>query len=156
MQADPRVIEVLNEILTAELTGVNQYFLHAKMCGNWGYKALEKKIRTESIEEMHHAEEIIERILYFEGHPNLQRLGTIAIGETVPEQFRLDLDVERSAIERLNAGIALCVDSGDNGTRALLEHILVEEEGHADWLETQIGLVDQLGETAYLAEQMEE
>jgi len=154
MQTDPRVIEVLNEILTAELTGVNQYFLHAKMCGNWGYRRLEKKIREESIEEMHHAEEVIERILYFGGHPNVQRLGSITIGESVPEQFRLDLEVERSAIERLNTAVALCVDCGDNGTRALLEHILVEEEEHADWIETQLGLIEQLGDAAYLSEQM--
>lgn len=154
MQGNPRVVELLNEILTAELTAINQYFLHARLCSNWGYDSLASKIRSESIEEMGHAESIIDRILYFDGHPNLQRLGTVGAGETVPEQFHLDLELEKVAIERLNEGIALCLEVGDNGTRELLDGILTSEEDHADWLETQLGLIDKLGETAYLAEQM--
>lgn len=154
MQGNPRVIELLNEVLTAELTGINQYFLHARMCANWGYDDLAEKLRHESIDEMHHASTLVDRILYLEGHPNLQRLGTLTIGETVPEQFSLDLEVEKAAIARLNEGIALCIEVGDHGTRELLDDILTSEESHADWLETQIGLVASLGESAYLAEKM--
>jgi len=154
MQGSPRVIEALNDVLTAELTAVNQYFLHAKMCENWGYERLAKHQRDESIGEMKDADELIERILYLEGHPNVQRLGAVAVGETVPEQMRLDLDVEREAIARLNRAIALCVDEGDNGSRELLEEILEGEERHADWLETQLHLLAELGEAHYLAQQV--
>ena len=154
MQGDPAVLELLNEVLTAELTAVNQYFLHAKMCDNWGYDHLAEHNREESIGEMKDADQLIERILYFEGVPNLQRLGRVSIGETVPEQLQLDLDLERAAIERLNAGIALCVDKGDNGSRDLLEDILEGEEDHADWLETQLELIGQVGEAHYLAQQI--
>jgi bacterioferritin len=154
MQASPVVLELLNEVLTAELTAVNQYFLHAKMCDNWGYERLAHHAREESIGEMKDADHLIERILYLEGVPNLQRLGTVAVGETVPEQLRLDLDLERAAIERLNRGIATCVAEGDNGSRDLLEHILEGEEDHADWLETQLELLRQVGEAHYLAQQI--
>lgn len=154
MHGNPRIVELLNEVLTAELTAINQYFLHARLCSSWGYEALASKVRAESIDEMGHAESIIDRILYFDGHPNVQRLGTVATGETVPEQFRLDLDLEKDAIERLNEGIALCLEVGDNGTRELLAGILTSEEDHADWLETQLALLGKLGEVAYLAEQM--
>jgi len=154
VQGDPAVLELLNEVLTAELTAVNQYFLHAKMCDNWGYDHLAEHNREESIGEMKDADQLIERILYFEGVPNLQRLGRVSIGETVPEQLQLDLDLERAAIERLNAGIALCVDKGDNGSRDLLEDILEGEEDHADWLETQLELIGQVGEAHYLAQQI--
>lgn len=154
MQGDPEVLEVLNEVLSAELTGVNQYFAHAKMQANWGYAKLAEKTRTESIDEMKHAETIIERILYFDAHPDVQRLGPISLGGTVQEQFQLDLRVEYDAVARLNNGIRICTEKGDNGTRDLLEVILVSEEEHVDWLETQLGLIDQLGAKAYLAEQM--
>jgi bacterioferritin len=154
MKGDPAIIDLLNEVLTGELTAVNQYWVHARMCHNWGYEKLWKKIRQESIDEMKHADELVERILYLEGLPNLQRLGKVNVGETVPEQMSLDLDMEKAALTRLNAGIALCVDKGDNGTRALLEKILVSEEEHVNWLETQLELLKKLGETAYLAEQM--
>ena len=154
MHGDPEIISLLNEVLTAELTAVNQYFVHAKMCSNWGYNKLADFIRHESIDEMKHAERLIERILYFDGVPNLQRLSTLRVGETVPEQFRNDLAVEQEAVERLNRGIELAVAKSDNGTRALLEDILVSEEEHADWLETQLRAIDALGETAYLAEQL--
>lgn len=154
MHGDPEIISLLNEVLTAELTAVNQYFVHAKMCSNWGYNKIADFVRHESIDEMKHAERLIERILYFDGVPNLQRLSTLRVGETVPEQFRNDLAVEQEAVERLNRGIELAVAKSDNGTRALLEDILVSEEEHADWLETQLRAIDALGETAYLAEQL--
>jgi bacterioferritin len=156
MKGDPAVIDILNDVLTGELTAVNQYWVHARMCHNWGYLKLWKKIREESIDEMKHADELVERILYMEGLPNLQRLGKVNVGETVPEQMKLDLDMERGALKRLNQGIELCVAKSDNGTRALLEKILVSEEEHVDWLETQLDLIGKLGETAYLAEQMHE
>jgi bacterioferritin len=154
MQGDARVIELLNEVLTAELTAVNQYFLHAKMCENWGYERLAAHNRDESIGEMKDAERLVERILYLEGAPNLQRLGSVMVGENVPEQLALDLAVEREAIERLNRAIAACVEAGDNGSRELLEEILEGEEAHADWLETQLHLNSELGEANYLAQQV--
>jgi bacterioferritin len=154
MQGSQAVLELLNDVLTAELTAVNQYFLHAKMCDNWGYHRLAHHDREESIGEMKDADHLIERILYLEGVPNLQRLGTVGVGETVPEQLRLDLELERAAIDRLNRGIALCVAEGDNGSRDLLEEILEGEEEHADWLETQLALLEELGDAHYLAQQM--
>jgi bacterioferritin len=154
MQGRSEVVELLNEVLTAELTAVNQYFIHAKMCSNWGYERLASKIRDESIDEMKHAESLIERILYLEGVPNLQRLGSVRVGETVPEQLNLDLAVEREAIERFNRGIRLCADLDDNGSRELLEDMLVSEEEHTDWLETQIELIRQVGLENYLSEQI--
>jgi bacterioferritin len=154
MQGDPAIIEVLNEVLTAELTAINQYFIHAKMCENWGLKRLAGKIRDESIDEMKDAEAIIERILYLEGVPNLQRLGPVGVGETVPEQFALDLAIEVAAIERYNRGVALAVAAGDNGTRELFERKLVGEESHADWLESQQELIRQVGVENYLATQI--
>jgi bacterioferritin len=156
LQGDPEIIEYLNEVLTAELTAVNQYFAHAKMCENWGYHRLAHRVRDESIDEMKDAEEIIERILYFEGMPNLQRLGNVRIGETVPEQFELDLQVEKDAIERYNRGVALAVSKGDNGTRELLEKRLLGEEEHADWLESQLELIRQVGVENYLSQQIHE
>jgi len=152
VQGDPAVLELLNDVLTAELTAVNQYFLDAKMFDNWGYAELAEHFRSESIGEMKDAEKLIDRILYLDGHPNVQRLGVVRTGETSNEKFALSLDLEREAIERLNGGIALCVDRGDNGSRALLEEILQGEEGHADWIETQLHLIGELGEVPYLAE----
>lgn len=154
MQGNPEIVELLNDVLTAELTAINQYFVHAKMCSNWGYDRLAAHIRDESIDEMRHAEALIERVLYFDGIPNLQRLSTLRVGETVDEQFRNDLDVEYAAVERLNRGIAAAVAAGDNGTRHLLEEILVAEEEHVDWLETQLETIRQVGLAQYLAEQL--
>jgi bacterioferritin len=154
MRGDDRVIELLNDVLTAELTAINQYFIHAKMCDNWGYRRLASFIRHESIDEMKHAEALIDRILFLEGVPNMQRLNPVRVGETVPEQFQLDLELEYTAIGRLNDGIATCVGVGDNASRALLEGILVSEEEHADWLEAQIALVNELGAATYLAQQI--
>jgi bacterioferritin len=156
MQGDPEIIDLLNEVLTAELTAVNQYFIHAKMCSNWGYDRLADKIREESLDEMRDAEKLIERILYLDGVPNLQKLSSVRVGETVPEQFTLDLATEVAAIERYNRGVALAAAKGDNGTRELLEHRLVGEEAHADWLETQQGLIAQVGLENYLATQIHE
>jgi bacterioferritin len=154
MQGDPQVIELLNEVLTAELTAVNQYFLDAKMFDNWGYERLAERFRTESIDEMKDADHLIERLLYLDGHPNLQRLGTIRTGESPVEKLSLALDLEKEAIARLNPGIALCVERGDNGSRDLLADILEGEEDHADWLESQLSLVEQLGQDHYLAQQI--
>lgn len=156
MKGSDKVIELLNDVLTAELTAINQYWIHARMCQNWGYERLWKKVRAEAIDEMKHADEIVERILYLEGMPNLQRLGKVMVGQNVLEQLELDLEVERAALKRFNDGIALCVAEGDNGTRELLEGMLTSEEDHADWLETQIGLIKSLGEAHYLAQQIRE
>ena len=154
MQRDAAITELLNEVLTAELTSVNQYFVDSKMLDNWGYEVLAKHYCDESIDEMKDADELIGRILFVEGVPNLQRLSTVRVGETVPEKLQLALDLEYESIDRLNLGIATCRDLGDNGTRELLEHILEGEEEHADWLETQLGLVAKLGEVNYLAQQL--
>jgi bacterioferritin len=154
MRGDPAVIEALNEILTAELTAINQYFVHAKMRENWGYVRLAKKAREESIDEMRDADKLIERILFLEGVPNLQRLNTVRVGEQPREQLELELATEHEAVERLNRAIALCRERGDNGTRDLLDHILKGEEAAVDWLEAQLHLIAQLGEPAYLAEQI--
>jgi len=154
MQGDPQVVELLNEVLTAELTAVNQYFLDAKMFDNWGYERLAERFRSESIDEMKDADHLIERLLFLEGHPNLQRLGTIRTGESPVEKLSLALTLEQEAIARLNPGIALCVERGDNGSRDLLAEILEGEEDHADWLESQLSLVEQLGDVHYLAQQI--
>jgi bacterioferritin len=155
MQGDPQVIEALNEVLTAELTAINQYFVHAKMCENWGYGKLAKKKREESIEEMGHADQVIERILYLEGIPNMQRLFPVRVGQDVPEQHRLDLDLEGIAVKRLNGAIALCRGQADNGTRELLEKILKDEEESVDWHEAQLHIIREIGMERYLAEQIQ-
>jgi bacterioferritin len=152
MQGDPEIIELLNEVLTAELTAINQYFIHAKMNDNWGYERLAKKFYDESIDEMKDAEKIIERILYLDGVPNLQRYGTVAVGETVPEQLALDLQTEVAAVERYNRGVALAVAKGDNGTRELLASRLTDEEEHLDWIETQLKIISDVGVEHYLAQ----
>ena len=154
MRGDPTVIELLNEVLTAELTAINQYFVDAKMAENWGYLRLAKKFREDSIDEMKDAEALMDRILYLDGVPNLQRLGTVRVGETVPEKLSLALAVETEAVERLNPGIELCRSKGDNGSAELLERILEGEEEHADWLEAQLELIRQIGEAHYLAQQV--
>ncbi len=154
MRGDDQIIEILNEVLTAELTAINQYFLHAKMCENWGYRRLAAHVRHESIDEMKHADIVTDRILFLEGMPNFQRIFPLHIGEDVPEQFRSDLDLEYTAIARLNAGIARAVELNDHGTRELLAEILVAEEEHADWLETQLETIRQIGLPHYLAQQL--
>ncbi len=154
MQGDAQIIEALNDVLTAELTAISQYFIHHKMCENWGYQKLSKQKRKESIGEMKHADTVIERILYFDGHPNMQRLNPIQVGENPIEQHKLDLALETEAIKRLNDAIALSRDKGDNGTREQLEEILKSEEEGADWLEAQLHIVEEIGKEAYLAEQI--
>ena len=154
MQGDADIIEVLNEVLTAELTAINQYYVHYKMCENWGYQALAAHHRAESVEEMQHADKLIERILFFDGVPNMQRLNPVKVGETVPEQHEVDLALELDAQARLNKGILLCREKGDNGTRVLLETILVDEEEAIDWGEAQLGMIKDMGVENYLAKQM--
>jgi len=154
MQGHDDVIELLNEVRTAELTAVNQYFVHAKMCRNWGYQRLADHVRAESIDEMRHAELLMDRILYFGGVPNVQRLLPLHVGETVAEQFESDLQVEYDAVERLNRGVALCVERGDNGTRELLADLLVAEEDHIDWLAPQQEAIRPIGIEQYLAQQL--
>lgn len=156
MKGDPKIIEVLNDVLTAELTAINQYFVHGEMCENWGLDRLHHIIRKHSIGEMKHAEEVIERVLFLDGIPNVQRLGKINIGESVPEMMKIDLALEMDAVDRLNKGIELCREKGDNNSRHLLEEILEDEEEHIDWIESQIALLEQVGVQNYLAAQIRE
>lgn len=154
IKAGAPIIEALNEVLTSELTAINQYFCHAKMCKNWGYERLYRELWQESVGEMKHADVLIDRILYLEGIPNMQRLAKVRIGETIPEMLAADKALEEDAIPRLNRGIALCRESGDNGTRSLLETILVSEEEHLDWIESQLDQIHQMGLSHYLSLQV--
>jgi bacterioferritin len=156
VKGDGKIIDLLNEVLTGELTTINQYFLHARMCKNWGYHRLAEKIRTESIDEMKHADALIERILFLEGLPNVQRLGKVMIGQSVPEILKNDLSSEMMAVPLLNNGIQLCRDVGDNGSESLLTKILVSEEEHVDWLEEQLELIRQIGDGNFFAQQIRE
>lgn len=151
MKGNDQVIEILNEALTAELTAVNQYFIASKMAEDWGYPKLAKEYYDESIAEMKHAETLIDRILYLDGHPNMQRLFTVQVGETVVEQFRANYEMEKGAVERYQRGIAVCVTAGDPGTRSLLEAFLRDEEHHVDEAESQLANLEQLGEALWLA-----
>jgi len=154
VKGDPKVIAVLNEVLKAELTAINQYFLHAEMCENWGYEKRAKKTRVESIEEMTHAEKLMERILYLDGTPNMTDYFKINIGPTVKVQLKNDLDLEYAAVKRLNDGVKLCVAAGDNGSRELLEKILLDEEHHIDYLEAQLHAIEEMGYDNYLAQHL--
>ena len=156
MKGDNEVLAALNELLTAELTAINQYYAHFKMCANWGFAALAAKKREEAMEEMRHADKLMDRILYLEGVPNMQRLGPVKIGEDPIEQHRLDLALEKTAVDRLNRFIELFRKKGDTGSRLLAEAILKDEETAVDWLETQLSLVKDLGKEHYLAQQMHE
>jgi len=156
LKGDPDVIEMLNAVLTSELTAINQYFVHYRMCENWGYKRLAEKKRHESIDEMKHADRVIQRILFLDGTPNMQRLSPVRVGEHPIEQHEVDLALELEAVKRLNDGIALAVSRGDNGTRELLESILHEEEDGIDWLEAQLTLARQLGTELYLSQQLKD
>ena len=156
MRGDPEIITALNDILTGELTAINQYFVHYKMLENWGYYRIAKKKKDESIEEMKHADELIERILYLEGVPNLQRLGPVKVGQEPIEMHKLDLELELEAVARLNKTVVLCLDKKDAGTRELVEHLLKDEEDAVDWLETQLSIVKDIGREKYLAEQLRE
>jgi len=154
VKGDPKVIDLLNEVLTGELTTINQYFLHSRMCRNWGYERLGHKIYVESIDEMKHADKLIERILFLDGLPNVQKLHKVNIGTSVIEILKNDLAAELVAVPLLNRSIQTCRDLGDNGSEDLLTHILVSEEEHVDWLESQLELVKQVGDQQYLAQQI--
>lgn len=154
MKGDPKIIEALNDILTGELTAINQYFLHARMCKDWGYDKIAAKVYHESIDEMKHAEKLMDRVLFLEGIPNVQRLLKINIGETVKEQFESDLKLEYEAVGKLKSAIAVAFEAKDHTTRELFEKILEDEEGHVDWLETQLSLIQNLGLPNYLAQQV--
>ncbi|MFN7920632.1 MAG: bacterioferritin [Bryobacteraceae bacterium] len=156
MKGNQNVIAHLNEVLKAELTAINQYFLHAEMLNNWGYQALYKHTRMESIEEMHHAEEVMERILFLDGEPNMSELFPLRIGKTVKEQFENDLALELEALPRLNEAIRVATEAKDNGSRDLFEKILVDEEEHVDWLEAQLHMIREVGIENYLATQIHE
>jgi len=156
MKGDPKVIDFLNQVLKAELTAINQYFLHAEMCENWGYERLAKLIRKESIEEMQHAEKLIERILYLDGSPNMSDYFKINIGQTVEQQYKNDVHLEYDAVKRLNDGIQLCIAQNDGGSRELAEKILSDEEHHIDWLEAQLHAIEEMGYQNYLAQQLKE
>ncbi len=150
MKGDAKIIKHLNKALYNELTAINQYFLHARMYRNWGYEELAEHEYKESIDEMKHADQLIERILFLDGLPNLQQLGKLMIGETPVEALACDLRLEQAALVDLKQGIADCETLGDYTSRGLLAGILASEEDHIDWLETQLGLVEKLGEVAYL------
>ena len=154
MKGDKKVLQYLNKALYNELTAINQYFLHAKMFKNWGFKKLADHELHESIDEMKHADRLTERILFLDGIPNLQDLGKLYIGEDVPEALKCDLKLEHEALPILKEGIAQCETVGDYVSRELLEHILESEEEHVDWLETNLGLIDRVGLQNYLQSQM--
>jgi bacterioferritin len=156
VKGDPKIIAILNEVLKAELTAINQYFLHAEMCENWGYLRMAKHTRKESIEEMQHAEKLMERILLLDGGPNMSDYFKINVGQTVKQQLENDLQLEYTAVKRLNDGIKTCVAAGDNGSRELLEKILLDEEHHIDWLEGQLYMIKEMTYENYLAQQLGE
>ena len=154
MKGNARVVDMLNEVLVGELTAINQYFLGGKIAKHRGYERLGHKINKESLDEMRHAEQLIDRILFLEGLPNLQKLEKVNVAESTIEQLRADLASETRSVERLNSGIKLARDAGDNGSADLLEGLLDASEDHLEWLETQLGLVQSLGDTHYLAQQL--
>jgi len=154
MQSSPKIVEFLNEALTSELTAINQYFVHSKLCESWGWKRLAEKYREESFEEMRDAEHLMDRIIMLDGMPNMQRIGSVRIGETVEEQLDVDRDLEVAAIERYRRGVALAVEEGDPGTRALLERLVVGEEEHLDWIDTQLTMIRDIGIERYTQSQI--
>jgi len=155
MKGNEEVLATLNQLLADELTAINQYMVHAEMCDNWGYKELDEAIQARAITEMRHAERLIARILFLEGKPIVSNLNPIHIGADVAAQHKNDWQAERDAIEAYNEGIRLAVDIGDNGTRELLESILVDEEDHIDWIEAQQDQIAQMGIENYLAHQID-
>ncbi|MCA9473552.1 MAG: bacterioferritin [Nitrospirales bacterium] len=154
MKGKKGVVDLLNKILTEELTVINQYFLHARMCENWGFERLEEKVRERSFGEMKDADRVIRHILYLEGFPNVQKLGRVTIGETVPEQLKLDLIKEKEMVKLMTEGIEHCVKVGDYTTRHMLEEMVTDEEEHIDWIETQQETIKQIGLENYLSEQI--
>ncbi len=153
MKGDQKLIETLNALLADELTAINQYIVHSEMCANWGYERLHQAIEKRAIQEMKHAEKLIERILFLEGTPIVTRLNEITIGPDVEAQYRHDLAAEEGAVKAYNEGIRQATEVGDNGTRELLESILQDEEAHVDWLEAQLDQIEQMGLQNYLAVQ---
>jgi len=154
MKAKEGVVDLLNKVLTIDLTAINQYFVHAKMCENWGYDRLHHKVRERSMDEMKDAEALIEHILYLEGVPNMQRMGTVHVGETVPEQFKLDLKAEQEMLKMLSDGAAHCTKVGDYTTRHMFEDMAKDVDEHIDWIETQLETIKQVGLENYLSEQI--
>lgn len=154
MKGNPHVLKVLNDVLRKELTGINQYFIHAKMCKNWGYEALCEVEWKESIDEMKHADQIIERMLFLEGVPNMAGYDKISVGSTVKQQLGNDLGLEQAALTVLRPGIKTCLEAGDDASRELLEHIVVDEERHIDWIEAQLYKIEEVGYQNYLAQQI--
>jgi bacterioferritin len=154
MKGNVDVVKVLNEVLRKELTGINQYFIHAKMCKNWGYAVLAEHAWNESIDEMKHADQIVERILFLEGVPNVQAYDKIQIGSNVKRQLENDLGLEQAALTVLRPGIRTCLDARDDASRELLEHIVIDEEHHIDWIETQFHQIKEVGYENYLAQQI--
>jgi bacterioferritin len=154
MKGNTQVIKVLNDVLRKELTGINQYFVHAKMCKNWGYEVLREVNWKESIDEMKHADQIIERILFLEGVPNVASYDKILVGPTVKQQLENDLGLEQAALEVLKPGIQTCLESRDDASRELLEHIIVDEERHIDWIEAQFHQIKEVGYENYLSQQI--
>jgi len=154
MKGDPKILQHLNAVLKNELTAINQYFLHSRMFGHWGLERLEEHEKDESIDEMKHADRLIERVLFLDGLPNLQKLNKLSIGTTVPEILRNDLGAEMIAVPLLNRCVQQCRDLGDNGSETLFKDILVSEEEHVDWLEAQLELIKQVGDAQYLAQQI--
>ena len=154
MKAKEGIIDLLNKILTADLTAINQYFIHAKMCENWGYERLHHTVKERSFDEMKDADELIEHILYLEGVPNMQRLGTVHVGETVPEQLKVDLKAEQEMLQLLSDGVAHCAKVGDYTTRHMLEDMAEDVDEHIDWIETQMDTIKQVGLENYLSEQI--
>lgn len=154
MQANPKVMKALEDVLQAELAAINTYFIHAKVLANWGYTKLATKAYEESMDEMRHTEQLVDRIVYFDEIPNLNKIGRVKVGKTVREQFGLALDLETQQVERINGAIVVCNGANDDGTRLVLEPMVTAGEGSIDWLETQIAAIEALGESAYLAQQL--
>ena len=154
MEGSPKIIEFLNEALSAELAAINQYFAHSKLCENWGWNRLAVKYREESIEEMNDAEKLIDRIILLDGMPNMQRIGPVRIGETVQEQLELDREVELEAITRYRRGVVLAMEEGDPGTREVLDHLVLGEEEHLDWIDTQLSMIEDIGIDLYTQAQI--
>jgi len=154
MQANPKVIKALEEVLQAELAAINTYFIHAKLLANWGYEKLATHTYAESMDEMRHTEQLVDRIVYFDGIPNLNKIGRVRVGKTVREQFGLALELEIGQVERINGAIDTCNNAGDDGTRLVLEPMVTAGETSIDWLETQLAALDALGDSAYLAQQL--
>jgi bacterioferritin len=154
MKGNQKILETLNALLADELTAIGQYMVHSEMCANWGYNKLHNTIRDRAIQEMKHAEKLIERILFLEGHPDVSGMQKVVIGQDVEQQFKNDRNAEEEATHAYNDAIRLCYDAGDNGTLELVKAILTDEEKHLDWLETQLSLIKELGNKNYLVEQV--